>query len=289
VTGASGFVGRHLLAQLEGGVSSEGDVRDADAIGNDVRSARPDWVIHLAGASSVSSSWDKPGEAWSVNAVGTVNLLAAVRAAAPKSRMVFASTGEVYGRAPSVPTNEDTPLAPVSPYAASKAAAEIACAQARRAGLDVVVARAFQHEGPGRDERFAIGSWTRQIAELEQSGGGVLKVGDLSGQRDITDVRDACRAYHLLLDPSVPADTYNMASGKSVSMEEVVGLLIGLADCPIEVEQDPERMRPVDVPIVCGDPSRLREATGWVPEIPLRQTLADALDYARSTVTERQR
>jgi GDP-4-dehydro-6-deoxy-D-mannose reductase len=275
------------LKQLEGGFPSEGDVCDPEAMGKEVRSAAPNAVVHLAAASSVRDSWDHPGEVWRVNAVGTVNLLEAVRSAAPEARVLFASTGDVYGRAPSVPTDEEAPVAPVSPYAASKAAAEIACAQARRTGLDVVVARAFQHEGPGRDERFAVGSWTRQVADLEQTGGGVLKVGDLSARRDISDVRDVCRAYRLLLEPKVPARTYNVASGKAVSMEEVLELLLTLARCPIEVEQDPARQRPVDVPVVCGDASRLRNATGWEPQIPLEQTLADALDYARNAVSEK--
>jgi GDP-4-dehydro-6-deoxy-D-mannose reductase len=275
------------LEQLEGGLPSEGNVCDPEVIGKEVRSASPDAVVHLAAASSVRDSWEDPGEVWRVNAVGTVNLLEAVRLAAPEARVLFASTGDVYGRAPSVPTDEDTPVAPVSPYAASKAAAEIACAQAARTRLDVVVARAFQHEGPGRDERFAVGSWTRQIADLEQTGGGVLKVGDLSARRDISDVRDVCRAYRLLLDPSIPTGTYNVASGRAVPMEEVLDLLLSLARCPIEVERDPVRQRPVDVPVVSGDASRLRNATGWTPQIPLEQTLADALDYARNAVSER--
>jgi GDP-4-dehydro-6-deoxy-D-mannose reductase len=275
------------LKQLEGGFPSEGDVCDTETIGKEVRSAAPNAVVHLAAASSVRDSWDHPGEVWRVNAVGTANLLEAVRSAAPEARVLFASTGDVYGRAHSVPTDEEAPVAPVSPYAASKAAAEIACSQARRTGLDVVVARAFQHEGPGRDERFAVGSWTRQIADLEQTGGGALKVGDLSARRDISDVRDVCRAYRLLLDPRVPAGTYNVASGKAVSMEKVLDLLLTLARCPIEVEQDPARQRPVDVPVVWGDASRLRNVTGWTPQIPLEQTLADALDYARNAVSEK--
>ena len=171
------------------------------------------------------------------------------------------------------------------PYAASKAAAELACAQAAQQGVDVVVARAFNHEGPGRDERFAIGSWTAQLARLEESGGGTLLVGDLTPRRDITDVRDTARAYRLLLDPAVPAGTYNIASGRVVSMQEVVDALLALARCPIEVERDPTRTRPSDLPLVCGDASRLRDATGWEPMIPLEQTLADTLDAARRATT----
>lgn len=283
VTGPNGFVGTHLREELgEVFVPTDVDVLDHEAATEAVRAARPRAVVHLAAHSSVASSWATTAEAWSVNVVGTVNVLDAVRTEAPDARILFPSTGQVYGRAARVPTTEDEPVAPISPYAASKAAAEIACEQARRAcGLDVVVARAFNHEGPGRDERFAVGSWTQQIARLELEGGGVLRVGDVAPERDITDVRDVCHAYALLLDPSVPAGTYNVASGRAVSMRRVVEMLTSLAEAPIEVETDPERFRPADLAVVCGDPSRLRAATGWQPEIPLEQTLEDALAAAR--------
>jgi GDP-4-dehydro-6-deoxy-D-mannose reductase len=263
------------------------DVLDDQGLTEAVGKAQPSAVVHLAAVSSVAESWKDAGDAWRVNAVGTANLLQAVRREAPAARVLVVSTGEVYGRAEELPTSERSPVAPLSPYAASKAAAEVACTQERAGGLDVVVARAFQHEGPGRDERFAVGSWTHQIAELEQAGGPALKVGDLSARRDIIDVRDVCRAYRLLLDPSVPPDTYNVASGRAVSMEEVLQFLVGLARCPIDVEPDPDRFRPAELPVVCGDASRLRSATGWKPQIPLEQTLADALDYARNAVSER--
>jgi GDP-4-dehydro-6-deoxy-D-mannose reductase len=221
-----------------------------------------------------------------VNAVGTVNVVDALLAAAPRARLLFVSTGEVYGRAVDLPARESMPAGPLSPYAASKLAAEIACEQASRsAGLDVVIARSFQHEGPGRDERFAVGSWTRQIAQLEREGGGALLVGDLDARRDITDVRDVCRAYRLLLHAGVPAGTYNVASGRAVAMEEVVRLLVGLALVPVTAERDPARIRPAEISVLYGDPSRLAAATGWTPEIPLERTLSDALDYARSAVT----
>jgi GDP-4-dehydro-6-deoxy-D-mannose reductase len=288
ITGADGFAGGHLRAELgEAAVAAESDVLDLDAFRREVRAARPGAVVHLAALSSAGESWSAPTETWHVNVVGTANVLEAVRHEAEGARVVVVSTGEVYGRAEKVPTSEGAAVAPISPYAASKAAAEIAAAQAAFAGLDVVVARAFQHEGPGRDERFAVGSWTHQIAELEQAGGGTLKVGDLSARRDITDVRDVCRAYRLLLDSSVPPETYNVASGRAVSMEEVLQLLVGLARCPVEVEPDPDRFRPAELPVVCGDSSRLRSATGWEPQIPLEQTLADALDYARNAVSKR--
>jgi len=277
VTGPAGFVGGHLRTELgEAFVPYDGDVLDLDALRAAVRGV--DAVVHLAGEASVAASWENAFHAWRVNVDGTVNVLSAVSAEQPTARVLFASTGEVYGNASRIPTPEDERVAPVSPYGASKAAAELACGVS---GLDVVVTRATNHEGPGRDDRFAVGSWTRQIARLEAEGGGTLLVGDLSAERDILDVRDVCRAYRLLLDRSVPAGTYNVASGKPVTMERVVELLVGLARAPVQVERDEARVRPTEIPRIAGDPSRLHAATGWSPEIPLERTLADTLEAAR--------
>lgn len=288
VTGAQGFVGGHLLARLGGlALPVDVDVTDATAIVRAVRASVPDAVVHLAAASSVGASWEDPAEAWRVNAVGTVNVLEAVRAEAPAARVLVPSTGDVYGSAAELPTSEEAPLEPVSPYAASKVGAEVACGQASRMGVDVVVTRAFQHEGPGRDERFAVGSWCAQIARAEQAGGGVVQVGDLSGKRDITDVRDVCTAYVSVLDRTVPAGTYNVASGHTVVMQEVLDLLVGMASAPIRVETDPARSRPSDIAVLWGDASRLQAATGWRPTIPLEETLADTLEAARRAVVER--
>ena len=281
VTGPNGFVGTHLRGELgDSFVPYEGDVLDADALREAVRGAEA--VVHLAAESSVAASWEDAFRSWRVNVDGTVNVLEAVRAEQPGARVLFASTCEVYGNASRIPTPEDERVAPVSPYAASKAAAELAC---RFSGLDMVVARAANHEGPGRDDRFAVGSWARQIANLEAERGGSLLVGDLSAERDVLDVRDVCRAYRLLLDPSVPAGTYNVASGNAVSMAQVAELLVGLARVPVTIERDETRVRPTEIRRVAGDPSRLRAAIGWQPEIPLEQTLTDALDAARELET----
>jgi GDP-4-dehydro-6-deoxy-D-mannose reductase len=288
VTGAGGFVGRHLVSQLgPPAVPAAVDVTDAESVSSAVRANRPAAVVHLAARSSVAASWTSSVDVWRVNVLGTVNLLDAVRAEAAEARMLVVSTGEVYGETTDGPASEDHELAPLSPYAASKAAAEIACSVAQRVdGLDVLVTRSFLHAGPGQSERFAIGSWTAQIARLERAGGGTLLVGDLSVERDILDVRDVCRGYRLLLDPAVPADFYNVASGTTVPLSRVVELLVGMARCRVDVRQDPARARRVDVRVLCGDPSRLSSATGWRPEIPLEKTLADALEHARNVVAE---
>jgi GDP-4-dehydro-6-deoxy-D-mannose reductase len=284
VTGADGFVGTHLLELLgDEAAPTEADVTDQEAVAAAILTAKPGSVVHLAALSGIAESWRDPSRVWEVNVVGTVNVLEAVRRERPGARVLAVSTGEVYGQAKQVPTPEEAPVAPVSPYAASKAGAELACAQARAAGVDVVVARAFQHEGPGRDERFAVGSWVRQLAELELAGGGALRVGNLEIERDITDVRDVCRAYRLLLEPTVEAGVYNVASGKAVPLARVVELLVEMARCPVTVEPDPDRLRPADIPVLVGDASRLERATGWRPQIPLEQTLADTLQAARES------
>ena len=284
ITGASGFVGSHLVAELgDDALPTDVDVTDPEDVAAAVRTTSPRAVVHLAACASVADSWKDPPGAWRVNALGTVNVLAAVRAEAPAARVILASSGEVYGRADTIPTPENAPTAPLSPYAASKVAAEVACAQMVRSdGLDVVVVRAFPLIGPGQGGNFAIGSWVRQIATLESRGGGVLRVGDLEVKRDLTDVRDACAALRLLLNPDVPASTYNMASGTAVALEDVVESLRRLATRPIEVERDPARLRPSDIRILAGDSSKLHRATGWQPTISLETSLADALDEVRT-------
>jgi GDP-4-dehydro-6-deoxy-D-mannose reductase len=276
VTGPGGFVGGHLRAELgEAFVPFEGDVLDAHAVLVAVREARPEALVHLAASSSVGDSFGEASEVWRTNVLGTVNVAEALRSEAPAARLLFASSGDVYGRAKVVPTPEEAPVAPVSPYAASKAAAELACS-----GLSAVVARSFPHTGPGQDRRFAVGSWTAQLVQLRAEGGGTLHVGDLDVERDLTDVRDVCRAYRLLLDPSVPAGTYNVASGVAVPLRQVVEVLVEAAGVPVKVEHDDARLRPTEVRVLAGDPSKLRAATGWEPEIPLERTLVDALEAA---------
>jgi GDP-4-dehydro-6-deoxy-D-mannose reductase len=279
VTGPDGFVGHHLLAELgEAFVPFGGDVLDAAALSEALRATAPSAVVHLAALSSVGESWGNATELWRTNVLGMVNVIEGVRVEAPSARVLVASSGDVYGRAQQIPTPEEAPVDPISPYGASKAAAELVCRQA--GDLDVVVARSFPHIGPGQDERFAVGSWTAQLARLRNEGGGVLRVGDLEVERDLTDVRDVCRAYRILLDPAVPAGTYNVASGQAVPLRRVVELLVELVEVPVTIERDGARLRPSETPVLAGDPSKLRAATGWQPEIPLERSLEDALDAA---------
>lgn len=283
VTGPSGFVGTHLRAELDDAfLPYDEDVLDLASLTTTVREARPDAVVHLAALSSVAESWGDVTEVWRTNVLGTVNVVEALRAEAPQARLLFVSSGEVYGRAPLVPTPEESPVDPVSPYGASKAAAELACRQAR--DLDVVVARSFPHVGPGQNERFSVASWAAQLARLRSEGGGTLLVGDLDVERDLTDVRDVCRAYRLMLDRALPAGTYNVASGRAVPLKRVLELLVEAAGVPVTIERDPSRLRPAEVRVVAGDASKLRAATGWEPSIPLERTVVDVLESAQRTV-----
>jgi GDP-4-dehydro-6-deoxy-D-mannose reductase len=266
-------------------VAAAADVTDAAAVAVEVASVAPVAVIHLAAVSSVADSIADPGTAWRVNAVGTVNVVEAVRRHAPTARLLAISSGEVYGDTGDGPAAEERPLAPRSPYAASKAAAEIAVRQAVLAyGLDAVVARPFAHSGPGQDARFALPSFAQQVATLERAGGGDLATGDLTVERDLLDVRDVVAAYVALLDPAVPAGVYNIARGSMVPLSACVAELVAAAAVPIRVVRDPARLRSADTPRLCGAAARLRSATGWTPQIDLATTLADLLAAARAAM-----
>ncbi len=294
VTGAQGFVGPYLVSHLEAegddvvGLGPEPDIRVGDAIRAAIVDAKPAVVYHLAAASHVGSSWSAPVEVLRINAEGTLNVLLAAEAAGAE-RVVVIGSAEEYGIvAPEdQPITEATPLRPVTPYGASKVAAEVLALQAHRArGLPVLVVRAFNHLGPGQSDRLVASTLARQVAENERSGADVILAGDLTARRDFTDVRDVVRAYRLLATAGEPGQAYNVCSGVDVPVSRVAEHLIGLAGRSMRVEVDPERLRPVDLPVLRGDPSKLRAATGWQPRIPLEQTLADLLDWWRSRVED---
>jgi GDP-4-dehydro-6-deoxy-D-mannose reductase len=215
--------------------------------------------------------------------MGTLHLLDALRRHAPAARTLVVSSAEVYGGLTS-PLPETTPLAPASPYAASKAAAEMIALQHFRAyGLPVVRARSFNHTGPGQTARFAVSAFARQIARIEVARQApVLGVGNLSARRDFLDVRDVAAAYLALARLGAAGEAYNVCSGKAVALQTLRDGLLANAKVGIDVERDPALDRPVDVPELRGDPTRLQAATGWRPEIPLEQTLLDVLAYWRA-------
>lgn len=289
-------MGRHLVAHLEAAgdtvavVDHRGersvDVTDPAAVEEVIRSVAPDCVYHLAGWADVAASWSDPLAVLRVNAEGTLNVLAACRAAGV-GRVLSVASADVYGivREDELPLTEAAPLRPTSPYAASKIAADAIAQQAFHGfGQEVIRVRPFNHLGPGQSEHFVAPALAARIARAERDGLDQIPVGNLTARRDVTDVRDVVRAYRLLIEHGEPGEVYNVCSGRDVAVQELADTLIGLADRPLELVADPTLLRPVDLPVLRGDPSRLQAATGWEPEVPLVTTLADLLDDLRARV-----
>jgi GDP-4-dehydro-6-deoxy-D-mannose reductase len=306
VTGAEGFVGGHLVPLLlecgrrvcgtsleekdiwrverfEGADGVGCDITEREAIGDLVERTKPREIYHLAAQSSSALSFSDPYGTTISNLIGCLNLLEAVRREEAAPQVLIVSTGEVYGRASPEPLSEDAPLRPINPYAASKASAEIVARQYHESfGLPVVLARPFNHTGPGQSSRFALSSFARQVAEAEQGlGPARIQVGDLEVRRDFLDVRDVVQAYVTALAKGVPGETYNISSGETSSLRDLLDLLLGLAHVRIEVEVSQDRLRRVDIPVLCGDSSKLRAQTGWSPRFTIAETMRDLLDHWR--------
>lgn len=305
VTGADGFVGRWVLRALlaaghEAVAAVQPGVRRARDIPGEEPSRVPslplelgdlssvrqvaarqfDAVIHLAAVASGGDALKDPGVAWAVNAAGTARLLGEFgrrrRAEETDPLVLVVSTAEVYGAGPARPLLETDPVVPRSPYAASKAAAELAAMETRlRTGLRVVVARSFPHTGPGQDERFVAPAFARRLRGARLTGARVVKVGNLDPVRDFLDVRDVAAAYLALIGRGVPGEVYNVASGRGVTLQELFDRLAGIVGVDAIAEPDPEFMRPADIPVLVGDCGKLRAATGWTPGLPFDQTLRD--------------
>jgi len=256
------------------------DVTDPDAVGRALTEAKPDAVYHLAAQSSVGSSWSNVARTFEVNATGTLHVLQAVQACQPRPRVLLVSSAEVYGAvAPTeLPVTEAAPFRPVTPYAASKAAAELVGLQAHLgAGVEVIRARPFNHTGPGQRPEFVVPSLARQVVDAVRTGATALRGGNIEVRRDVTDVRDVVRAYRLLISCGVPGEVYNVCTGRSVAIEELARRLAALAGVDLRLEVDAGLARQVDVPEMRGDPSRLKTVTGWQPEVDLDRMLAGVL------------
>lgn len=302
ITGAAGFVGRHLTAHLTAcgdevigvdrvalpGSGLDGvDITDADAVGKLIAEVAPEAIYHLAGWADVGGSWKAPVEAFRANAEGTLNVLSAA-VDAGVGRVLAVSSADVYGKVdPSeLPLTEDSPLRPASPYAASKVAADYLGLQAWLGrGLPVLRVRAFNHLGPGQTDKFVAPAIASRIARAELGDGAdVLPIGDLSARRDFTDVRDVVRAYRLLMEHGAPGEVYNVCSGVDLAVQDLADQLLAQARIPLRFETDPALLRPVEVPVLRGSYQRLEAATGWKPEIPISQTLTDLLEDWRTRV-----
>jgi len=297
VTGANGFVGRHLVAHLRAAGDevittdrSEGgpDLLDAEGWARTLAAARPEVVFHLAGDADVGGSWKHARETFRINAEGTLVVLAAARDHGA-TRVVNVGSADVYGKVPAdrLPITESHPLEPASPYAASKIAADYLGLQAWLGwGLEVIRVRPFNHIGPGQSDRFVAPAIAMRIAHNEIDGGDEVPVGNLTPQRDLTDVRDVVRAYRLLADHGEPGEVYNVCSGQAVAISEIAEQLLAMATRPMRLVSDPELFRPVDLPVLVGDFSKLRERTGWQPEIPIGTTIKDLMEDCRSRLSD---
>jgi GDP-4-dehydro-6-deoxy-D-mannose reductase len=308
VTGADGFVGGWLVRRLlEAGHHVVGAVRvgagpstvlskddafrvqwvefdllSAESIGALVE-AKPDGIVHLAAIASGAEARQDPGYAWTVNAAGTARLADAFGRAAAEAnsppRMVVVSTGEVYGQGSGVAHRETDPVVPCSPYAASKAGAEIAALEvARRSRLGVIVARAFPHTGPGQNARYVVPALAFRLRAAARINAPAIKAGNLDPVRDLLDVRDVTAAYQALLERGSPGEVYNVSSGAGVSLAEILDRLSRVIGHRVIVEFEPTLGRANDIMHLVGNSDRLREATGWQPRITLEQTLKDVVD-----------
>lgn len=290
VTGGAGFAGRHLVEALRGRASSLSappsssvDLLDGHAAKRAVAATHPNVVFHLAAFSSPRLSWEEPRSALLTNLELTLNVLEAVRAAAPEAVVVLVGSAQVYGTPAKLPVTEDAPLRPGNPYAVSKAASDLLGAQYAEAhGLRVVRLRPFNHAGPGQSDEYVLSSLARQVADAEAAGASevVLRTGDISAARDFTDVRDVVQAY--VQAPSADADVYNVCSGRCVTIAELIDALAAETKMAVRHEVDPARLRPNDAPELRGSHERFTAATGWRPGIPLEETVRDTLAWWRA-------
>lgn len=313
ITGITGFVGSHLAeyalglgAQVVGSIRwrskteniehlrarvrlIESDLRDLSSVQGLLAEADPDYVVHLAAQSFVAASWQTPAETLYTNTVSQINLFEAIRSRPKKPRFLVIGSSEEYGLVleEELPVRETNPLRPLSPYAVSKVTQDLMGYQYWKSyGLPIVRARAFNHEGPRRGDVFVTSNFAKQIAEIEAGlREPVVYVGNLEARRDYSDVRDIVRGYWLLLERGELGEVYNLCSGKSWAIQEVLDFLLRQAAVPgIAVKEDPTRLRPSDVPNLLGDASKIRKALGWQPEIPFEQTLLDTLEYWRRRI-----
>ena len=291
ITGGRGFVGTWLADHLraEGDevvqIDQEVEITDPAALLQAVTDAAPDAIYHLAAMTHVGQSWDEPLRVLEVNVLGTGALLAAARQCGSDPTVLVTSSAEVYGAVTDpaqLPLTELSPTAPLTPYAASKLASEALCTQAWLGhGQRVIVVRPFNHVGPGQSPNFAVSGLAKRIVEAQRSGASDIPVGNLSARRDFTDVRDVVRAYRMLVTSGRPGTTYNVCSGRDVSIQEIADGLLSQAESDVSLRVDADLVRPVEVPVLRGDPTHIAEDTGWAPSVPLDQTLGDVLAHWR--------
>jgi len=311
ITGITGFAGSHLAdyildnlpdAQVFGIIRwrsrmenilhiedrihlIEADLKDMSSLKKCLAEVQPDRIFHLAAQSFVPTSWICPAETFAINAIGQINLFEAILSLGISPKIQIAGSSEEYGLVNSneVPMKETNPLRPLSPYAVSKVAQDLLGWQYFKSyGLKVVRTRGFNHTGPRRGEVFICSNFAKQIIEIEKKKREpIIYVGNLEAKRDFTDVRDMARAYWLSLEKGEEGEVYNLGTGKTYSIQEILDMLLAISKVDVKIEIDPDRLRPSDVPILLSDSSKFRQLTGWEPQIPFSQSLQDLLDYWR--------
>ena len=301
ITGGAGFVGSHLIDLLgneggrvvawhrPGGTSPRQDgppnltwqpidLLDAAQVHRAIADIKPSAIYHCAGAAHVGRSWADAASTLATNVRGTHHLLEGVRRARVAAKVVIPSSAMVYAPAEKA-FEEDDPLVPGNPYALSKLAQEMEGTRAIADGVEVKIARAFNHLGPRQDPFFVASGFARRIADIEAGRWEPeIAVGNLDARRDLTDVRDTVRAYRLILEQGAVGRPYNVCSGRAITIRELLDRLLARTRVPIRVRIDPSRYRPNDVPLMLGDPTRIQSELGWLPEIPLDRTLDDVLE-----------
>lgn len=307
IIGAAGFVGGHLIQHLSDDcgydvyvtklpgetIKSDGickiydlDILDQASISRLIEEINPDEIYHLAAQSSVSLSWKKPQLTADINIKGTINLLEALRSSHCSPRLLLVGSGEEYGYVSpdNIPINENVVLNASNVYAVTKACqGMLGQIYARAYDMDIIMVRAFNHIGPGQSDAFVVSDFCRQTVRIECGRHDpVILVGNLSAKRDFTDVRDIVRAYSGLMSKGVSGQIYNVGSGKAVSIQSMLDMILKESKTEITVDIDKSRLRPSDVPVVEADTSKIKTDTGWQPVIPLEKTIADILDYWRN-------
>lgn len=266
----------------------ECDIRDAYSVNKVIREVRPERIFHLAAQSFVPTSWRAPAETLTTNVIGELNIFEAVRQNGIDPLIHIAGSSEEYGlvKKDEIPIKETNPLRPLSPYAVSKVGQDLLGYQYFKSyGLKIIRTRGFNHTGPRRGEVFVCSDFAKQVARIEKGKQKpIIKVGNLKAKRDFTDVRDMVRAYWLVLEKGKIGEVYNICSNKAYSIKEVLDILLSLSRKRIKIEEDPQRMRPSDVPILLGDNTKFKKETGWQPEISFEKSIKDLLDYWRQRV-----
>ena len=303
ITGGAGFVGSYLIDeltdnQIEVSITKlkgepfdnikvravyDLDITNPVQIEDVLNASTPDYIFHLAAQSSVAKAWSEPAETMSINAIGTINLLEAVRKIDKKVRILLVGSGEEYGfvKPDEVPVSETNLLRPGNIYAASKAVhGMIGQIYSWAYGMEIIMVRAFNHIGPGQSPMFVVADFAKQIAEIEKGlAEPVMRVGNLEAKRDFTDVRDVVRGYRLLIQKGRIGEYYNIGSGRAIRIRDILDKLLSMSDVEIDVVQDSEKMRPVDVPVIEADIIKLKKDVGWKQKISLEQSLLYTFKY----------